>query len=228
MCYSKTMKIKSDPYAALIAALRKVKRKRQQHPANCNKRRVLNAIARCCNERHPLYTYYGGRGISICDAWLEEPWQFEQYLLSLEGHDMPGLWLDRIDNDGDYEPGNLRFVTPSQSASNRKRHKLLKIRHAKKCTKYRMKQIGELMPEDWWQEQSTRDPEYIEVDELLNCLNARSRFLLLAHVVDGHTLEELGKANNLSKERVRQICETAITRIRRAYAARAARCTTAA
>lgn len=51
--------------------------------------------------------------------WLDRPWEFVAYLNQLNGGDNPALWLDRIDNDGHYEPGNLQFVPPEVSALNR-------------------------------------------------------------------------------------------------------------
>jgi hypothetical protein len=68
-----------------------------------------------------LWPYYGGRGIRICQEWLDDLEVFVAYLANLPDSDDRRLWLDRIRNDGNYEPGNLRFVTPSESACNRRR-----------------------------------------------------------------------------------------------------------
>jgi hypothetical protein len=82
--------------------------------------RVRSAIARCTNEHHPDWRAYGGRGIRVCQQWLEDPAAFAVYLASLPGALDDGLHLDRIDNSRGYEPGNLRFATLSQSNSNRR------------------------------------------------------------------------------------------------------------
>lgn len=79
--------------------------------------RASNAIARCTDESHPRYSDWGGRGIRVCFDSVE---QFVEYLLTLPGHDDPKLFVDRENNDGNYEVGNLRFVTPSQSRYNQR------------------------------------------------------------------------------------------------------------
>ncbi len=82
--------------------------------------KVSQAIARCTNPQDANWKYYGGRGITVCQEWYDDPVAFIVYLASLDGFDDPNLWLDREDNNGHYEPGNLRFVTPSESGLNRR------------------------------------------------------------------------------------------------------------
>ncbi len=86
-------------------------------------RRISHAIGRCTNPDHHAWEQYGCRGIRVYEAWVPIPKgrrKFLKYLVTLPGHDDATLQLDRIDNDGNYEPGNLRFVTPHVNMCNRR------------------------------------------------------------------------------------------------------------
>lgn len=72
-------------------------------------------IARCTRPRHKKWSHYGGRGITICDRWRD----FPNFLADM-GERPAGHTLDRIDVDGNYEPGNCRWATPTQQRSNRR------------------------------------------------------------------------------------------------------------
>lgn len=87
---------------------------------------VGNCIAKCTDPNHPAWKNYGERGIRICSEWLQDTNKFLVYLASLPGHDNFKLVIDRIDNNGHYEPGNLRFTNRSVSSYNRRKfsHKL--------------------------------------------------------------------------------------------------------
>jgi len=75
-------------------------------------------IARC-HGNHPASRYYKGRGIAVCAQWRDKATGYDCFVADV-GVAPPKHWIDRIDNDGDYEPGNVRWVTPKESAGNRR------------------------------------------------------------------------------------------------------------
>lgn len=74
--------------------------------------------ARCRNPNNRKFKHYGGRGIAICERWARD---FGAFLADVGPKPSARHSLDRIDNDGDYEPGNVRWASPSQQNSNRRR-----------------------------------------------------------------------------------------------------------
>jgi len=80
--------------------------------------RWAQMIQRCNNPDHPRFKDYGGRGITVCARWLA----FENFAADM-GEPPAGMMLDRENNDGNYEPGNCRWVTQLVSARNTRNKK---------------------------------------------------------------------------------------------------------
>lgn len=74
--------------------------------------------------KHAAYPNYGGRGIAVCERWLNSP---QAFLDDMGMKPTPKHEIDRIDNDGNYEPGNCRWATRKENDRNRRNNRLLTL-----------------------------------------------------------------------------------------------------
>lgn len=76
---------------------------------------------RCMNKNAERFKDYGGRGITVCDEWKNDFQAFYDYVSKLPHFGEAGYSLDRINNDGNYEPNNVRWATRIEQANNTRR-----------------------------------------------------------------------------------------------------------
>jgi hypothetical protein len=81
------------------------------------------AKRRCHSQRDKSWPIYGGRGISVCAEWMSDFTAFYDWALA-NGY-KNGLTIERINNDGNYEPRNCRWATPTEQANNKRTNRLL-------------------------------------------------------------------------------------------------------
>lgn len=73
-------------------------------------------IARCTNPKNKAYRHYGGRGIEVCERWR---FSFETFLSDMGRKPNPSLTIERINNDGHYEPANCKWASRSEQMRSR-------------------------------------------------------------------------------------------------------------
>ena len=87
-------------------------------------------IARCERPGSISYRYYGGRGIRVCAKWKRS---FEAFLEDVGLKPSPAHSIDRINNEGHYEPGNVRWATRREQRRNLRSNRWLTIRGVTQC-----------------------------------------------------------------------------------------------
>lgn len=73
---------------------------------------------RCLNPKCHAYPYYGGRGIAVCKAWADS---YAAFISDVGLRPSPELTIERINNDGNYDPGNVRWATWAEQSKNKRK-----------------------------------------------------------------------------------------------------------
>ena len=94
--------------------------------------------ARCQNPKNLAYPDYGGRGIAVCERWRK----FENFLADMGQRPTPAHSLERIDNDGNYEPSNCRWATRKEQAVNTRGNRPITFRGRTLCMSQWDKLLG--------------------------------------------------------------------------------------
>lgn len=118
-------------------------------------------MSRCYHAHNEYYHYYGGRGISVAERWHS----FPLFLEDMGPRPNPSLTLDRIDVNGDYEPGNCRWATWLQQQRNRRGQRKLEMNGVAKllsewCAEYGLTRhtVSRRLSKGWGMEQSLTTP----------------------------------------------------------------------
>ncbi len=87
-------------------------------------------IGRCGSASHPDFRLYGARGIKVCDRWKSD---FTAFYADVGAKPSPRHSIDRIDSNGNYEPGNCRWALPVTQARNTARNVYIEIDGERMC-----------------------------------------------------------------------------------------------
>jgi hypothetical protein len=120
-------------FTSSCGCLAKEKRKEATTKHGLAKSRLDNIYckikSRCLNPKEPSYKWYGARGITICDEWLQDKNKFFQWAIN-NGY-KNNLTIDRIDNNGNYEPNNCKWSSPKEQARNRRTNNVIEFQGEK-------------------------------------------------------------------------------------------------
>ena len=160
--------------------------------------RYRHIIDRCYNTNNKSYKRYGGRGIQVCKEWLDDYQSFETWALSHGFYENESI--DRIDNDGNYEPDNYRFVSLAENNQNRSTSKFYTIDGQIKnlqqwCNEYSISRgtVNTRLEHGWSIEDALSSPIKSAERDRTSLLGKRfGRLVVLEYAGDDH----IGSDNN--------------------------------
>jgi len=90
----------------------------------------LTMVYRCTNKENHKYHLYGARGISVCERWMN----FVNFINDMGRRPSPDVTIDRINNDGNYEPSNVRWASQKEQQNNRRDNRMFVINSIRKTS----------------------------------------------------------------------------------------------
>lgn len=96
-------------------------------------------VTRCTDPKDPQYRLYGGRGIAICERWRSS---FNAFLADMGDRPSASHSIDRINNNGNYEPGNCRWATDFEQAQNTRSNVVLELNGVRRCIAEWARRLG--------------------------------------------------------------------------------------
>lgn len=94
---------------------------------------------RCTSSTHKNFPRYGGRGIYVCNRWLDS---YSNFLADMGGRPSPLHSIDRINNDGPYSPENCRWATRAEQTRNRSSNRLMTLNGRTQCIVQWAEELG--------------------------------------------------------------------------------------
>lgn len=160
--------------------------------------RFQHMLERCYNPNNKSYKNYGGRGIEVCDEWRKDYSKFESW--AMNNGFQEDLSIDRIDNDGNYEPDNCRFVTPAENNQNRRSSRFYTIDGETKnlqqwCDAFAIGRatVNTRLERNWSIEEALKTPVKKQERDRTSLIGCRfGRLVVLAYAGD----ECIGSDNN--------------------------------
>lgn len=138
-----------------------------------------NMVDRCYNPQNKDYKYYGARGISVCDRWVNSVHNFvsDMNLRPSAGHS-----IDRINNDGNYEPSNCRWATIKEQNANKRKSRI--VGKLKNC---KLKSIGVSLHKDGkYQASISYNGKLLHIGLFENELDAAEAYDISAIMIHGN------------------------------------------
>lgn len=156
-------------------------------------------LERCLSRDSRAWRHYGGRGITVCDRWL-----LVSNFLADMGSRPEGMTLDRIDNNGNYEPGNCRWASPATQARNTRRNRFVELSGQRMTHSEAARALGVSEATIMRRVDAGRNPS---APPICTKLTDSQRLEVVALVESGLALKEVASRYGITRQAVWQIAK---------------------